>query len=321
MEASESPAEMEKVKRWVENIDPLLTNAIEDVIDFIGTRWSRHDVYAHIMKLYGHRLSVFKREAIEHGLPIFPKKHSLDSLAQIQLTPRIWFSQYCNNPQAEGQTDFPNNAVRTFWFDNEGRVVATKDNYRVRWERGQLDIIMTCDPNSGSVTAPDDAAIVVSGMSQEEDIFTLETFSGKLSPSGFVDKIFELYLKWGPRVVGIEKAGQQTTQHYFEKKAKEEKVYVNVIPLNPKSRDKIYRIRTAVQPILASRRLFCLPSQSVLRTQIEFFPDNDLIDELDALAYGTEEGMWRAPDSFEEQEEKINALDLLRKRRSQSTGY
>lgn len=321
LEAAESKAEMERVKRWVENIDPLLTNAIEDIIDFVGTRWGRHDVYAHIMKLYGEDILVFRREAIENGAPIFPRKHSLETLAQIQKIPRVWFAQYCNNPLAEGQTDFPRNALRTFRLGNDRDVVATKDGQELRWRRDELDVIITVDPNSGSKTAEDDAAIIVSGMSPDEDIFVLETWSGKPTPSELVDLVFERYKKWHPRVVGIERAGQQTTQHYFEKKMKEEKMYVNVVPLQPKSREKGYRIRTAVEPILASRRLFLLPSQTALRTQIEFFPDNDLVDELDALAYGAEEGMWRAPDRFEDQEEKTDALELLRGRRSLRTGY
>lgn len=321
LEAMGSPAEMKSAVNFVKNIDSLVTNSHSDIIDFTGTRWSRGDVYKFIMSFYGDELAIFRREAIENGLPIFPQKHSLKSLAHIQKTPEVWFAQYCNNPMAEGQTDFPSGAIRTFYFDNEGRVCAWVDGNFVRWKLEQLDIVMSCDPNSGSVTAEDDAAIVVSGVAPDDNIFVLETYVGRPTPSGFVDEIFRLWERWHPRAVGIEEAGQQSTRHYFEKKSEEEAVYPNMVTLKPKNREKPYRIRTALQPILASRRLFCLSSQTELRSQVEFFPDLELIDVLDALAYSTEPGMWRTPDSYEELEERGRSLRLLRNRRNRLTGY
>lgn len=319
LDALESEAEMKAAKIFVDNIDSLLTNAITDLIDFYGTRWSRNDVYAYIMQIYGNNLAVFRREAIENGQPIFPQKHSLFTLGQIQRNPKVWFAQYCNNPMAAGQTDFPNDAVQTYWFDSQGKIV-TK-GLKKAWARDQLDIVLLCDPNGGSPTAPDDASVVVTGVSPDDDIFTLVTRSGKPSPSEYVDWIFDLYMKWEARIVGIEEAGQQNTLHYFEKKAKEEGLWPNVLPLKHRNREKKKRIRTAMEPILRSRRLYCLASQQVLRGQIAFFPDLEEFGELDALAYGAEEGMWQTPDSFEEQEEKGNTLDLVMARRSRLTGY
>lgn len=321
LEALESPAEMLMAKNFVDNIESLTHSPMVDIIDFVGTRWSRTDVYAYIMRLFEGNILIFRREAIENGEPIFPQKHSLFTLGEIQKKPSVWFAQYCNNPIAQGQTDFPQGAVRPFTFTNDGGIAAVKDGVALRYKLEQLDIVMACDPNSGSVTAEDDAAIIVSATDSEDNIFVLQTWSGKTTPSGFVDKIFELYKRWHPRAVGIEQAGQQTSLHYFEKKSKEEQVYPYIVTLKPKNRVKPDRIRKAMQPILASRRLFLLTSQTTLRSQIEFFPDNDLIDELDALSYGTEEGMWRTADSYEEQEERGHALKLLSNRRSKLTGY
>lgn len=321
LEALESEAEMEKAKSFVKNISSLVVSPAKDVIDFYGTRWARNDVYAFIMKRFAGNLLVFRREAIENGLPIFPQKHTLATLAEIQQDPFVWFSQYCNNPLAAGQTDFPQDAVRTFYFDNEGRVCAWVDGEFLRWRLEELHIVMVCDPNSGSKTAEDDAAIEITGVDCRDNIFVLHSESGKPSPSQFVDRIFELYQRWHPIAMGIEEAGQQSTLHYFEKKSREEGIWPNIVTVKPKNRDKKRRIRTALEPILRSRRLFCLTTQTALRAQLQFFPDLELFDEIDALAYGAEPGLWRKPDTYVEQEERGRTLKLLTNRRNKLTGY
>jgi hypothetical protein len=322
LEASRSPATMAAAIAWVSNIEPLLINQHEDIIDFIGTRWSRTDLYAFIMRLYGDRMAVFLREAIENGEIIFPQMHTMESYETMQReTPLIWYAQYCNNPLAGGQNDFPAGSIQSFSFDLEGNVVLLKDGKRVVWRLDQLDRVICADPNSGSKLAEDTAAIVTTGITPDDDVVVLDSWSGRVSPSEFVDKIFDKYQRWRPRVVGIEKAGQQNTQHYFEKKAAELGTYIRVIPVKPKNRNKIERIRTALEPLLRSRRVYMLATQTVLRQAADEFPDTHPIDELDALAYGKEEGMWRKPYREEDLEQNQRTLRLIVNRRNRRTGY
>jgi hypothetical protein len=322
LEAARSPATMAAAIAWVSNIDSLLIDQNVDVIDFVGTRWSRTDLYAFIMRLYGSRLSVFLREAIEDGKIIFPQKHTLESFETMQReTPLIWYAQYCNNPLAGGQNDFPAGSIQTYSFNTAGDVVLQRDGVTKVWKLEDLDRIITADPNSGSLVAPDTAAIVVSGISPDDEVIVLHTWSGRSTPSAFVDKIFDLWKRWRPRVVGIEQAGQQNTRFYFDKKAEEEEVYIRVVPLKPKNRNKIDRIRTALQPLFGSRKVYMLSTQTVLRKAADEFPDTDPIDELDALAYGTEEGMWRKPMRYVDMEENQKVLRLIVNRRNKRTGY
>src|SRR5688500_7316814 len=157
---------------------------------------------------------------------------------------------------------------------------------------------MTCDPNSGSLSAPDYPAIVVSAQSPKDQIFVLETWKRRVEPDAFVDMIWEMYGRWQPRAVGIEQPGQQSTLFYFKKKARDTSLYTHTITLKPKNRDKPSRIRKALQPIINQGRLYMLKdAQSELRQEIEFHPDVANDDLVDALSYGVEEGMWQTPDT------------------------
>lgn len=323
LEASRSPAAMASAIAWVSNIDSLLIDQHTDFIDFIGTRWSRRDLYNFVMELYGDRMAVFLREAIENGEIIFPEMHTMEEYTTMQLkTPLIWFSQYCNNPVAGGQNDFPDDSVQTYHFNTDGDIVLMKGSGKVIWHPEDLDRVTAADPNAGDLQSPDTAAIVTSGITPDNDVVILEAWSGRISPSAFVDKIFETWKKWHPRVVGIEKAGQQSTQHYFDKKLEDEDVYIRVIPLKPANRNKIDRIRMALEPLYRSKKVYMLATQSVLRKATAEFPDTHPIDELDCLAYGTEDGMWRKPFRQKDVEENDRVLKLvMRTRRNKRTGY
>jgi hypothetical protein len=324
-EASRSQAKMSETIAWLGNIESLLINQHIDEIHWYGTRWGRSDAYAYLMRVYGDSLAVFVREAIEDGKIIFPQKHTWEEYHRLQQhSPLVWYAQYCNRPIAAGKNDLPIEQVGVYWFSNDGQRVIfdTPSGIRKAWLVEQLDRVMCCDPNSGSLTAPDTAAVSVVGTSPDDEVFTLDSWSSRVTPSGFVDEIFRKWKRWRPRALGIEKAGQQNTQHYFEKKMEAEGIYINVVPLKPRSRDKIYRIQSSMEPIVRSGRLYCLITQKVLRGQIEAFPDEDdngLIDELDSLAYFPE--MARRPFRFEELEESSKIIDLLSRRRNHITGY
>jgi hypothetical protein len=322
LEAKKSPTIMQAAISWVENIDSLLINQHKDRIDFVGTRWTIKDLYERIMRLYGNQLAVFTREAIENGVIIFPEMHTMEEYQRMQLeTPDIWYSQYCNNPLSAEQLDFPQNAIQPYTFTIDGNIVLDIGGGQQKiWRVDELDVVMAADPNSGSKTATDPAAISVSGISPDNEIIVLHSESHRYTPSGFVDRIFDLYKRWKPRTVGIEQAGQQTTRFYFDQKAEKEQVYIHTIPLKPKNRDKEERIRKAIEPILRSRRLWCLVTQTELRRQIDQFFSKP-VDELDALSYGTEDGMWKKPFRKEDQEKKDRNLKLLVARRNPRTGY
>jgi hypothetical protein len=355
-EARESPAAMRYAIAYAKSLEPLLIDMDEHYIDFVGTRWAINDLYRSMLEAYLDEMLYFAREDIEmvprlpvevlrlagfgHAgkgrpplsdaevlakvntlQPIFPRKFSLKKLARLAtIDPVLYYAQFKNNPVSDGVKDFNATKLRWFDFDSVGNIVYRDEAGRLqRWTRDQLDVVMTCDPNSGSLTAVDYPAIVVSAQSPKDQVFVLESWSRRVPPDGFVDMIYEMWSRWQPRVLGIEEAGQQSTRHYFNKKARELRVYVFQQTIKPKNRDKSSRIRKALQPIINQGRLFVRHEQTVLRRQVQFHPDLDNDDELDALAYGAE--LWRSPLSKHDMEEEEDAVQRVLARRSTLTGY
>lgn len=316
-EAIRSPAEMAKAKSWVDNIEALLVSPSQDIIDFIGTRWSRNDLYQHIMDGYGEELGVFTQGPVVDG-EIFEAKYSWAVYNRIQqINPAQWAAQYENNPLTSNNVDFPVGMLRDFRFSpDEQRIILSPQK---SWEVGELDRVLTVDPNSGSLLAPDCAAISVQGYSPDGEVIVLESWSARVSPSDLVDKTYQLARKWRPRVAGFEKAGQQNTDHYFKIKAEQENYFIRVAELRPRGRQKEERVRAALQPIIRSGLLYLLPSQTVLRHQLSEFPDTVLWDEVDALSYGPE--LWQKPEKSEVTRRREGIVKRLLARRHPVTGY
>jgi hypothetical protein len=316
-----SEAEMTKSISWVDAQKPLL-NRLEDTIDWYGTRKTMSDVYAHLMDVYKSRIKVFIREPIENGVPIF-SKFPLEELMQIMTdTPDVWAYDYMNNPIGKGGLDWGKGLLRHYATTSDRRIYF-EDHITGKpatWHISELDTVITVDPNGGKKTSADKAAVIVSGASPKDQIFVLEAWSDRPSPDELVEKIWELGLKWRPRKIGIEDAGQQNTLYYFEKKMRDEAMYFVIKPLKHNNQDKEKRIRAALDTPMKARRVYVQPSMMTLIGQIQLFPQLAAHnwDEIDALSYGTE--LWLGGLSLEQQVENEEAETVLQADRG-ITGY
>jgi hypothetical protein len=287
----QSPAEMNKVKIWNRSIEELLDHQDKDEICWVGTRKTPDDVYAD-MQEWLMDLAVFVREPIEDGRPIFPLKFSMQRLMHImEHRPEEWAHDFMNNPVGKGGVDWGKGSVQEFWWTGDGRGVEFRAKGELRrWTFGELDIVVTVDPNSGKPLAPDKAAVIVHGVSPDDEIFVLEARSGRPSPDGLIDWTFEAAKRWRPRVIGIEDAGQQNTLQYFEKHCIEQDTHFRVEPLKHKNTEKEVRTRNALDTPIKRRKLYLMRTQLELRMQIEMFPQlsTHKKDEIDCLSYGPE---------------------------------
>jgi hypothetical protein len=351
-DAYTSPAAMTYAIKYTKGLESLLTNADEDIIDFVGTRWAIFDLYREILNLYeDSEMQYFAREDIEQVpidasdellrsakfraenldeirgtlQPIFPRKFSLKSLQRLErIDPILYFAQYKNNPVADGLKDFKEDQLNWFEFDRWGHVVYRDRDSKLllRWRLDELDIVMTCDPNSGEMTAPDFPAIGIYGFSPKDQMFALETWSRRVGPDSFVDQIFDMWKVWNPRgcrAVGIEKAAAQTSNFYFRKKARDSKLTLNIVDLKPKNRNKQERIRKQLQPVINLGNFYVQKHQAVLRQQIRFHPNLENDDELDTAAYATE--IAAKPATQQEREEEDDMVKRIDQARSRVTGY
>lgn len=317
-----SPAEMQAVKSWNESQEALLDNPDNDEICWVGTRKTMDDVYSDIMEKWAGELAVFIREPIEDGKPVFDLKFSIERLQRIMnKTPEVWAHDYMNNPIGKGGTDWGDFAVRDFWWGDDGYSVVFRDKTSAlkRWSFSELDVVMTADPNSGEQLAPDKAAVVVHGTSPDREIFILSSRSGRPSPDGFIDWVMADAQTWRPRVIGWEKAGQQTL-FWLQKRMNETGIYYFVEYVHHKNKDKRSRVRGSLDTPIKEQRLYTHPTQFNLRFQLQRHPQLAAHnwDEIDCLSYGPQlyqEGM-RLED-MEKEDEAVTRLLTARGR----TGY
>lgn len=289
-----SPAEMERVKTWNRGQEALLDNQEKDEICWVGTRKTVEDLYADIIEIYGDELAVFIREPIEDGKPIFPLKFSMKTFERMMAkTPEEWAHDYMNNPIGKGGRDWAGLTIPKYRLADDGMTYIYRDpdtDELKTCHRSSLDIVITVDPNSGKPHSPDQAAVVVHGTTPDDETLVLATRVGRPSPDGLVNWVFDLCVRWRPRVVGIEEAGQQNTLFYFNKKCREESLFFFALPMKHKNQDKERRIRTALDTPFKNRRLFLGEDQLTLRSSIQYFPQLSahMWDEIDALSYGPE---------------------------------
>jgi hypothetical protein len=317
-----SVALMDAAKQWVNAMRPLL-DRLDDGIDFYGTRKALDDVYAHIEQVYGDNLAIFFREPIENGKPIFSKM-PMEELMKIMVdTPEVWAYDYMNNPVGKGGLDWGQGVLRNYSRSDNGEwftLVHHLTGETVRWHKTELDIVITVDPNSGKLHAPDKPAVLVHGCTPDEQIIVLETWAERVQPQPLVEKIFELSMKWRPRVVGIENAGTANTKYYFEKKCFDEGYFFTMEELKPENRDKESRIRSALDQPIKARRIYVQPHMRGLIGQVQLFPQLSVHnwDELDALAYGPR--LYRPGMRLKDQQDEEDAVGKILQMRGR-TGY
>lgn len=285
-----SAVEMLRANGWVDSMTPLL-DRLDDRIDWYGTRKTLEDTYAHIQKSYGDGLAVFFREPIENDQPIFSKM-PMKELQRIMIqTPDVWAHDYMNNPVGKGGLDWGQGVLRNYGISSDLQTITLVHHITgelVKWDKRELDIVVTVDTNSGKLHAPDKPAIVVSAITPDEQIVVLETWAKRVQPDDKLKAIYDLCIKWKPRVCGIEDTGQTTELYYFEKYCAAEGQYWELRPLKPENKDKEIRIRSALDTPLKARRIYVLPTMVELVAQVQLFPQLAAHnwDLIDALAYG-----------------------------------
>lgn len=285
-----SAKEMLSANNWVDSMTPLL-DRLDDQIDWYGTRKTLEDTYAYIQKSYGDGLAVFFREPIENGVPIFSKMPMKELERIMVMTPDVWAHDYMNNPIGKGGLDWGQGVLRYYSISGDLQTVTLQHHLTgefVKWDKRELDIVVTVDTNSGKLHAPDKPAIIVSAITPDDQITILETWAKRVQPDDKLRAIYDLCIKWKPRVCGIEDTGQSTELYYFEQLCGREGQYWELRPLKPENKDKEIRIRAALDTPLKARRIYVLPTQTGLISQIQLFPQLAVHnwDEIDALAYG-----------------------------------
>lgn len=130
------------------------------------------------------------------------------------------------------------------------------------------------------------AAIVVVAGDSLGRIFVLVAWADRVSTNKLVERIFETCDRWQPRVAGVEANGLQSLfGDMLSREAAQAKRRMPLVPvLQPTKIDKDFRIRAALQPVIAAGRLFLRDDMYELRADIATFPMSPKKDLIDALA-------------------------------------
>ena len=153
------------------------------------------------------------------------------------------------------------------------------------------DLTAFCDPAAGKkpnqvkkVRAR--SAIVVVGQDDFQRIFVLKAWGQRCRTDELVEEIMKTSETWSPKVFGIEANAMQSL--FADCVQRESKMRGLVLPirpiLQPTKVDKIYRIRSALQPVISEGRLFIQEDQHELKQEILTFPMSPTVDIIDALA-------------------------------------
>lgn len=324
LKAFDSPAEMLAAIRWNRNIEPLSIDSEGEsatVITWRGTRWAGNDLYADVERIYGEKLKVYHQGCYTaDGKSVFPKKLSLEFLERIASNePDRFAAQYLNDPASSAVLDFEYHKVMSFTMDTQRWCRWRMDGEDHETNAHMMDRVMTVDPNGGKKTAKDEFAVGVVGADALGNVFSLEDWGGRPNPDEACQVIKDMYLKWRPRVVGVEETSSQNWIWIIEKFFADQKIGVRIEQLKPNNQVKEERIRTCLQPLIAYKKLFVPSTQTVLRGQIKNFPGTSLDDRIDRLAYGTT--LVRLPQTEQHRKRHRSLVKKLLDLRSPLTGY
>jgi hypothetical protein len=152
---------------------------------------------------------------------------------------------------------------------------------------------MYLDPASGkkkevlkSVRAR--SAIVVVGVDVLGRMLVLDTWADRVGTTQIVKSFLDMFELWSPgvKVAGFEDVGQQHL--LFDpllQEAKNREVDLPLVPVKvPTGIDKLFRIRSTLNPLIAQGKLIFMEHQLDLLNEVTSFPMSSLKDLVDSLA-------------------------------------
>jgi len=156
----------------------------------------------------------------------------------------------------------------------------------------QMDIYIAVDPAAGEKQTADDTAICVVGRHRQTGlIYILEMYNEKLMISDLVDRVIEIFKQWSTaKYVGIEVVYNQRAlwQLLDAKKKGDNPVYLPLLPISPRGKDKVVRLEHYQANIRAGTIKFNR-YQSAFHDQLIIFPDpREHDDMVDAFIYAVQ---------------------------------
>lgn len=188
-----TPDQTRKVIEYYESLLPILEPDGDMIC--VGTRWHKLDLYGHIINKLSDQFIIYKRGVFENGKYIFPEKFNDEVLAKFKanMRPSLFASQYLNEPISE-----ENQPIKTDYFRYYSKAPSN-----ITLINTAVDLARSDNFDS------DETAIVTVGWTPNSEMYVLDVQHGRWGTEEKIEKIYEVYKKWKPRNMGIEKDAQQ----------------------------------------------------------------------------------------------------------------
>lgn len=130
------------------------------------------------------------------------------------------------------------------------------------------------------------AAIVDIARDPFNRFWVLDSWAGRVSTTEMIEEMIRHFHKWHPAQFGVDATAQQslfvdTVRPLLRLRG--EVFSVVGIPASTRA-DKVYRIRTILQPVISEHRLLVGSNLLELRAELAAFPTGKTVDIVDALA-------------------------------------
>lgn len=341
-EAKDQPATAAKIRDWADGAEAMLERAYENQILVVGTPWHHEDVYEHLAGTEGS----WRKSAIDNfyselkipffdknGEPIFPelyngRDNAMDFAERMAATnPYLWSANFLLDPQIPN-AEFSEDDLQYFTHARNQQYILyrpeeAKEPTVVPLDLG--DVYIAVDPAFTKDALASKAAINVSFVAPDGNVFILESVGMRMGTDALIDKICELCIKYKDhlRKIGVEKVGQQQSFiDYLVREMRRRGIYRRVEPLPPGSRSsKQARIRSVLQPYFGQRRVWLQINQTGLLGEFRKFPLSEIMDELDAMAYAADNFWSSTPGVHSNHDQYVRDFEAARATASKHTGY
>jgi predicted phage terminase large subunit-like protein len=187
---TQTKEQIEKVKNHWKLAFSLLDPGCPVIV--IGTRWTFDDLYQMIIDEHKSKYNIIARKAIgDDGDLLYPAKldqEFLDGKRELQ-GGYIFSCQYMNDP-----VDSENAKFRRDWF--QYRTWDQVDGIPINW-------YLTVDPGGDGANS-DYAALVVSGMDYQENLYVRYIVRAKMTEGQIAKMTINLYRKFMPKRIAVE---------------------------------------------------------------------------------------------------------------------
>jgi len=305
-EAKDQPSTMAKTIEWLDGAEALLEEPYENEIILIGTPWTHGDVHEHAQKAWSRgTFENFYNELIipffdDEGDPIFPElyggvENAMDFAMRFsQTNPYLWSANFMLNPQVP-DAEFQEDDLQYYHLSPDAQFLLCtrgvgQDPFII--PKSSLDVFIAIDPAFSKDATASKAAINVSGIAPDGNVFILDSIGVRGGTDVLIDTICEQCIIWAGQLrrLGVEKVGQQQAFiDYLQKELRRRGIYRKVDPLPPGStKSKEARIRSILQPYFGQKRVWVRINQGGLLEEFRKFPLWNVRDELDAMAYAAD---------------------------------